>query len=260
MKGCFLFVPAVEKMIQKIEKSEADAIILDLEDSIPDAEKENALSLCEEFLSKRGNCKKIYVRLNEGRIQQEMRTLSKYDFCGYMIPKIENDKILQDCQEFLERKEVIGLVETAKGMVNIEEIVASDYVSAVAFGAEDYTCSINMENDFALLIPVRSRMIMYAKAYKKPVIDSPSFNYTDMEMLEREVEQIVSMGFDGKLAIHPKQVETIKQGFRTHDADVIREIIDKFDEQGGGVLLYKNKVYEKPHIKRFKKILENMDE
>lgn len=259
MKGCFLFIPVVEKMLQKVEKIETDAIILDLEDAIPDAEKEKALQLCEEFLSKEIRRPKTYIRLNAGCIQKEMQILSKYDFNGFMIPKIENEEILKNCRDFLEGKEVIGLVETAKGMVNIENIVSCEYVSAVAFGAEDYTCSMNMENTFSLLVPARSRLVMYAKAYQKPVIDSPSFNYSDMEQLQNEVEQIVNMGFDGKLAIHPKQVEVIKQGFRNHDIDTIKEIITAFEEQGGGVLVYQNKVYEKPHIKRLKNIIKNID-
>lgn len=255
----FLFVPVTRKMLSKIETANADAIILDLEDAIPDIEKEEALQLCKEFISKEIKRPNTYIRLNKERMHQEMQVLSSYDFNGYMIPKIENDAILKNCQEFLRTKEVIGLVETAKGMTNIESIVSSEYVSAVAFGAEDYTCSMNMENNFSLLIPARSRIVMYAKAYHKPIIDSPSFNYSDMEKLEKEVEQIVSMGFDGKMAIHPKQVQVIERAFRMHDVDVMKEIVDAFDKQGGGVLVYQNKVYEKPHIKRLKNILRNME-
>lgn len=258
MMHSYLFVPATEEKLNKIETITSGTVIVDLEDSIPQTQKEYALGIVKNFLKNTSN-KNVYVRVNSDNWLHEVRELSNYQIKGYMLPKLENVDVYEENSELFQGKSIIGLIETAKGMVNIEKIVSHSMIDAVAFGAEDYTCSMNMENNFQTLLYPRSRIVMYAKAYEKTVIDTPSFEYKDMDALTKEVAQIADMGFDGKLAIHPKQVEIINKVFSLYDTETMKEIIMAYEQQGEGVLIYNGRVFEKPHINRMRKILESLD-
>ena len=97
---------------------------------------------------------------------------------------------------------------------------------------------------------------MFAKAYGKAVYDTPSFNFKNMPALQEECEMIVKMGFDGKLAIHPAQVEVINQAFNMIDIDYLKLVVKSFEESGKGVFEFDGKIYEAPHINHIKKIIK----
>lgn len=251
----FMFVPSAPKMLGKIASSEADACIIDLEDSIAEADKQQALEDACEFLATKPD-KTIYIRAAENHLEEELEKLSIYSFAGYMIPKFENPQDYEQFAFYFEGKDVIALVETPVGIVNLKEIASSSIVSMIAFGAEDFTSSIGMKNCADTLNYARSAMVTYGKAYGKPVIDTPSFIIDDMDALKKEIQFAVDMGFDGKLSIHPKQVSKINELFQLYDLDKIKEIIAKYEMTGKAVLRIEDKVYEKMHISHFKHILK----
>lgn len=250
-----LFVPARKKMLQKITGSQADACIIDLEDAILPEDKEAALEELIAFL-REFHAEKIYVRLDGRHIQRQIAALQGLAFAGYMLPKFETPEVFEQWRDLLAEKQVIALVETPKGAVNIERIVQCPWVNAVAFGAEDYTSCTGMTNSPETLHYVKSRIVMYCKAYEKPVYDTPSFILDDMEMLRTEAERALDMGFEGKLAIHPKQITVINQVFTACDAEYLASIIAQYESGGEAVLKIDGKVYEKMHIAHMKRILK----
>ena len=87
----WLFIPAKERFLKNIEKQSADYIILDLEDSLAEHQKDEGLRLTTEILQKYGKQKNIFVRINSGeRQQQEVTELCKQEFAGIMFPKFED--------------------------------------------------------------------------------------------------------------------------------------------------------------------------
>lgn len=251
-----LFIPALQKFLNKISYLEADAIIFDLEESILPNEKLDALNLLISTISeqtKKENTK-WFVRLNKDNYKQEIKDLNFDNIDGFMLPKFENDYELQSNST---NKIIIALIETPLGIVNIENIVKNPLIKGLAFGAEDYTATMNMENNSTNLIYPKSKLLTYAKAYNKVIFDTPCLNITENKVIQAEVQQSHDMGFDGKLAIHPQQVSIINEIFNKYNYDYIKYVIDKYENNNSAVLNLDGKIYEQLHIKRLKKILKN---
>lgn len=250
-----MFVPSKSKMLAKIPASDADVFIIDLEDSINEACKQQALEDACEFLPRISE-KNVYIRVDVNHLDEEFKKLSGLSFSGYMIPKFERPDDFAKYMDYFEQKDVIALVETPIGIVNIEKIASCSFVSVIAFGAEDFTSSIGMKNFAEGLNYARSTIVTYGRAFGKKVIDTPSFIIDDIEALDKEIQIAVDMGFDGKLAIHPKQVGRINELFQCFNLDSIKSIVEQYDASGEAVLKVGNKVYEKMHIAHFKRILK----
>lgn len=258
---CLLFVPARKKMLDKIPTMEADIFIIDLEDSIPENEKDLALEQTSAFLETHADFHdKIVVRTNKERCSIEFEALQRFSTIGFMLPKFECDDDYQDCTELLESRFTIALVETPLGIANLQGIAKNTSISGIAFGAEDYTAKANMDNTDQLLMFQKSMIVTFAKAYGKAAYDTPSFSINDDDKFLQEVKLSSALGFDGKLAIHPKQVSAIKNAFTVKDLDNLREIVETFEVSGDGVVVIDGKPYEKMHIDRFKRILKEAEE
>lgn len=255
MLRSLLFVPAKEKMLNKIASFTADGYIIDLEDSIGEEEKGNALNSVITFLNERHDTPNLYVRLNKIRFEEEAIALNHFDV-GFMLPKFE---ILDDYSKFRDvwdQHGVIALIETPMGVLNAHETAKCTWIDALAFGAEDYTASVNMLNDDVMLRPVKSILVMTAKAYNKKVFDTPSFKLNDENEFEQEVKNAVSLGFDGKMAISPKHIQFINDTFNSSDIDYMKSVISRYEADGNAVVVIDGEVYEKMHISRFKKIIK----
>ncbi len=252
-----LFVPAKEKTLSKIGQANADAYIIDLEDSIEEPNKQAALEQAQNWL--RQACLQdhvIFVRLNKGRYKEEVRQLGSFGNIGFMLPKFEDCREYREAEDIWKEHRVIALIETPLGIVNIDRIAGCDWVDMLAFGAEDYTAYVNMANKSEYLRYQKSVLVTFAKAYGKQVFDTPSFELADTVKLREETEETVSLGFDGKLAIHPRQTAVINEAFSAADIPYMESIVKAYEEQGEAVLVYDGKPYEKMHIARFKRIIK----
>lgn len=251
-----LFVPAVEKMINKISTFFSDGYIIDLEDSILPKDKNVALSQTINFLENSKELENLFIRVDREFLNEQITELNKYSFAGYMIPKYEEVENFHEIYPMMKQKKIIALVETPKGVANIENIAKCYWIDAVAFGAEDYTAYSNMKNSPNVLNYVKSRMVMYCKAYGKKIYDTPCFELDDMQLFREIVQESRDMGFDGKLAINPKQIQIINDVFKNYDYDYMKNIVEEYEINKMAVQTIDNKVYEKMHIERLKKILK----
>ena len=255
MMKSLMFVPAKPKMLAKIPSFEADGFILDLEDSIAEPDKAQALDGVCAFLSERDG-HDIFVRIARNHADEELSRLRPFSFLGYMFPKVESAAEVESLATMSGGKEIIALVETPMALVNIREIAACPSVSRLAFGAEDFTSAAGMKNAPDSLLFAKSTIAIHAKAFGKPVYDTPSFILDDLDALSREIQTAVDLGFDGKMAIHPKQVPLINEGFRYFDLDHIRSVVAQYEAAGQAVLRLGDHVYEKMHIAHYKRILK----
>lgn len=254
----YLFVPANKKMLSKIRHGMADAIIIDLEDAVLQENKDIALADTFEFLNNYIGKMPIFVRLNNNRIEIEIEKLRNTSIAGYMIPKAEDVCFLENVFD-LDSKKIIALVESPMGIVNVPIFAKSEKVYAIAFGAEDYTCSASVHNIHENLLYQKSRIVNYSKAYNKPCIDTMSLNVRDRNAYKLEAQKTMDIGFDSKLAIHPMQVEVINEVYSVDDANYLRRIVEIYTNSGEAVLEIDGKVYEKPHIDTIIKKLESME-
>ncbi len=253
----WLFVPAIEKFLAKIETCRADVVIIDLEDAILNTEKDSALLLVSKFLKSYSFKTDVLVRINSDRLTKEIAELNKYAIKGYMLPKTECDEDIKKLSSITD-KSIIALVETAKGIVNLSEIAKNEKVFAIAFGAEDYTTQNGIKKSDEFLLYPKSKIVAYAKAYNKIAIDTISLNITDKDKYAVEAQKTKDFGFDGKLAIHPMQVEVINSIY-TDNIEYYRYIIEQYEKSGVAVLNIDGKVFEKPHINEMKRKISDFE-
>ena len=255
-----LFVPARKKMLNKIVELHAEAYIIDLEDSISKDKKDEALDALCDFLESNRDIKNIYIRVNNDRLFIEMKRIREYSNVGIMLPKFEDSKQYYQFEKDLLNHRVIALVETPLGVINALSIASCSWVEALAFGAEDYTTAMGMKNDTRLLLYAKSALLVAAKANGKAIYDTPSLQISDENLFKMEVQNAVDMGFDGKMAIHPKQIEDIHKMFSGMSIKELMRIIEAYDNAGSAVTVIEGKVYEKMHIERMRKLIHEMEE
>lgn len=256
-----LFIPAYEEKMKNAGKIPADAIVFDLEDSIKQEHKSRALYNLVHFLKNFDKKEKtIFVRVNSNEINAEIKALqiveNKID--GLMIPKFEEAALMKDLRDM--NKKIIALVETPLGLINLKQIVTCKEIWALAFGAEDYCCTVNMKNGRDYLLPIKTEIVKYANAFNKKCFDTVSTAIVNQTKLLEEVQESYCLGFNGKLAIHPNQINVIKSVFSLEDRQKMLDILTAYEKNNNGVLCYEGQIYERPHIEKIKKELEKQDE
>ncbi len=253
-----LFVPAEERRLAKVGRMNADAYIIDLEDSIGEDRKDEALRRTVGFLKAYGPIDNLFVRINKERRLLELDALKPYPV-GIMLPKIETCSDYSDMENALNDKPVIALIETPRALYNAGTIAATPWIDTLAFGAEDFTAAASMRNSWDNLFVFKSLLSLAAKTHGKRVYDTPCFHLADETLFNSELEQAVDLGFNGKLAIHPKQIDKINLAFLPHDRDYMQYLVSVYESSGKAVCEIDGTVYEKMHIDRMRRMLALTD-
>jgi malyl-CoA/(S)-citramalyl-CoA lyase len=242
------------RMHQKALASQADVVMLDLEDSVPLEAKKTARDLVIESLLNFNRASiALTVRINSLDTPFGFEDLlavaaaAGHRIDAVVIPKVNDCKDIHFAHRLLDGIEMkqglatpIGIeasIETARGLENVSAIVrASDRIQTLVFGIADYSASVGArlasisghgerEEDiypghrwhFAL-----SRIVMAAKAHGVLAIDAPYGNFKDPAGLLRSAQMACALGCDGKWAIHPAQIETINHVFSPTVEDIAR--------------------------------------
>lgn len=279
-----LFVPAFNrKFIEKALSCEADALILDMEDSVPPVHRQEAREILKEYFAKgcfRG--KNVFIRINEMGSKdfvEDIKNLIFDDLTGFMPSKVCDAGDIVFLDRLLEMVELdygypkgkillTPLIENASAVNHVEEIAAaSERMLAICFGAEDYLNSIGCTyihlND-AIQAP-RSKIVNAARAAEILPIDTPYLNLPDDEGYWQEERMMYQIGFAGHLLINPKQIELANKCFSpAHDEIVFSEkIIEAVElakkEKKSGVAVYEGTMIGPPMIKRAKLVLKRAD-
>lgn len=259
-----LFVPGNNwRMINKIPQLEADAAILDLEDSVPLLEKETGRFFVKESLSfVNSGTIEVYVRTNgvtTGLLREDLEASVREGIDGVMIPKVQSKKDILEAEKIIEELErnvglkqgtigVLPTIETASGVENASEIAkASKRVVAIGFGAGDYMIDmganpyeITFSKDSLELLYPRSCVSIAARAAEIPAIDTVFFGLlTDREGLMRDSSFAKKLGFKGKFLIHPSQIAPVNEVFSPSTAEVehakkVKEAFEEAERRGLG--------------------------
>ena len=225
----FLFAPGNHpRRVEKALSLDADAVILDLEDACPIAEKVATRSRRRRRLSAPRTCLG-YVRVNatstefgygdivavvhkgvDGIVLPKVETADEIRAVDWVIANLEKERGLAD-----RRVDVIPIIETGKGMANIRAITAAGTrVRRIAFGAGDFTLDMNMEWSRAEteLLPYRSECVLASRAAEiEAPIDTVWIDLKDPEGFTNSTRHIKSLGFQGKMCIHPDQVPIVNE-------------------------------------------------
>ena len=274
-----VFVPGNRRdMLVKARDFEADVIIADLEDSVPPEEKLNAREIVAENVSTlSGKGQRIMVRLNSldtGLTKDELVAVIGPHLYGISVGKFESTWDIRECDRIMAAAEasaglepgslkLIPWIENAKAVMRAYELAsASPRVVAVAFGAEDYTDDMGITRTDVgdeVYFP-RAMVAMAAKAAEVPALDGPFVRFRDPEGLKADTEVALKLGFKGKFAIHPAQIETINAMFSPRPGDVeyarrVVEVWTQAEAQGRGSTSLDGKMIDVPMVKRARSLL-----
>ena len=255
---CLIFIPANRlEWVEKTYDKGTDAVIIDLEDSVPKEQKDETRNNLFSYLDSHDFDKTILIRVNpvDGEFgKEDMKTLSEVSskIDAFMLPKIEQAGVLNDLPDNL-----IALIETPKSIQNLEEISCHKNVIGIALGGADLSASLGSDMSWDSLLFTRSKIIIEAAANNLFTIDSPFMNIEDISSLENESVLSNGLGFDGKAAIHPNQIETITKSFLPNESDIqeAKEIIKLFNSSSEAVIAYKGKMIDMPIVLSMEKRL-----
>lgn len=159
---------------------------------------------------------------------------------------------------------IVGMIESAEAMVNIDAIAASGrgHLDSLLFAAEDYCADVGITRTPSLLelLYHRSRLVVAAKAFGLQAIDLVCVNFKQPDVLARECEDGHRLGFTGKQAIHPNQVDEIQRAYAPSDAAVRKAARVKFsfelnDSAGKGAYALDGAMIDAPVYKQALKVL-----
>jgi citrate lyase subunit beta/citryl-CoA lyase len=273
-----LFVPAIrENMLQKAVTSEADVIVLDLEDSVPPAEKAQARELARRhapLIAQSG--RSVHLRVNAGQAaRDDIAAVLCSSVSGVSLPKVQGPQDVRDIdivlREFELKQEIkpgltelVVWIETARGLLRTEEsLAASTRVSAAALGHEDYSNDLGVQRTSggAELDYARSVIAVAAVAAGVTPLDGPYSNFRDVEGARAELEKIKQMGYRGKFCIHPAQLADVNAAFTPAADDVAyaRRVVDAYEQaeaQGRGAVQLDGKMIDLPVARRARRLIE----
>lgn len=282
----FLFVPAdSEKKLGKADASGADAIILDLEDSVAPANKPHARELARSFLSERPHDRRsyqIWVRINPLDTDLALADLVAIVAAapdGIMLPKAEGPADILRLSHYLDALETqagiapqsIRIVpvasETPAAALKLGEYAnaALERLAAITWGAEDLSAAlgastnVDAHGEWATTYKlVRSFSLLAAKAAGVQAIDTLYVDFRNEEGLRTSCRAARAEGFTGRLAIHPAQVSVINESFMPSADEIAhaRRIVDAFKAAPGvGTVGLDGKMVDIPHLKQAQNIL-----
>ncbi|KXU33829.1 citrate lyase [Sphingobium sp. 22B] len=282
----FLFIPGdSEKKLGKADGTGADALILDLEDSVAPENKPLARELVAAYLKARPRGERrsqLWVRINpldSGLALADLAAIVAAAPDGLMLPKANGPEDVRTLSHYLDALEAQGGVDP--GSIRIlpvatETAVApfrlGDYADAglsrlagITWGAEDLSAAIGASTNvdetgqWALTFRmVRSLCLLAAHAAGVQAIETLYVDYRDEEGLRASCRAARAEGWTGRVAIHPAQVAAINESFMPSEAEVAhaRRVVAAFDAApGAGTVGLDGKMIDIPHLKQAKGVL-----
>lgn len=278
-----LFVPAHdERKLAKGLGCGADALIVDLEDAVPAAEKVRARGLCAEFVSEHRTRLPLFVRINALSTSlafDDLQAVVRARPHGIMLPKCESGRDVAVLAGHLARIEASNgvapgslrilpiVTETAASLFGLHSYAtpADPRLCGMMWGGEDLAADIGAAANrgadgryTALYEMARSLTLLGATAAQVVAVDAVYTNFRDAEGLKAEAAQAVRDGFSAKAAIHPDQIGTIHEVFTPSPADVAwaKRVIQAFDEAPqSGAIAIEGKMLDRPHYRSAQRVI-----
>ena len=260
-----LYVPANNpRMIAKAAATEADSILFDFEDAVPPDEKESARRSLGSALRKADwGHRELGVRINvpgtpDG--ERDLAALAAEPLISMLVvPKAESD--LSPLSKAT-GKALIPIVETARGVLRIEDVIRSEGVVAVTYGAGDLATSVGGDVEaYGRNVYVKTRLVIAAAAYGLEAIDRVFFDLEDDDGFRTEALEAKRLGYVGKQVVHPKQVRLANEVFSPTEDEIrwAREVVQAYEEaaqQGRGAIRVRDRLVDAVHYRGAKKTLE----
>ncbi len=278
-----LFVPGNRPdRVDKAIRTAADVVIIDLEDAVPYSQKKETRPVVREKILDYQE-RPVFVRINAldtEFFQEDLNAVVVEGLACIMVPKVETAAQIQEINRGLLKIEekkglrpgsvsIIALIESALAVENVFQIVSQrtdpQRLFTVAFGAADFALDMGFEitkTGEELLYP-RARIAVACRAGGvEPPLDTPfMIDLEDLEALEADIKRACRFGFQGKLSIHPKQVDICNRLFSPTQGDIeyAQKVIQAFDAaeaDGTAAIQLEGKFIDYPVVERCRRILK----
>ena len=264
-----LFSPADQPdLLRKAPATGADVVVFDLEDGVLPAQKATARDTLRSVLGEIDPECELCVRINPldsgGDADLDAILPERATVDSIMLPKVSGPEQVRRLREQLPADDsfpVLAVLETAGGILDAPAIAAEDAVDALLLGAEDLAADIGATRTAAgeEVSYARQRVVLAASDAGIDAIDTLVTDFEDTEQLRSDTRRAVQFGFDGKMAIHPRQVGLINEIF-VPDAEEIewaRRVLAAREESGDrGVFAVDGEMIDAPLLSQAEQILE----
>lgn len=284
VRRCAHFVPgASEKMLDKALATQADALVLDLEDAVTPEHKDDARGVVSGWLADVdfGRQERM-VRINPldtpwFRADVEATMVNPPD--SYLIPKIHSgdevrliDRIISGLEEQLGHepggvKLVVLGTETPQGFQNIAGIPCLDRVDSLTWGAEDLSAAVGARRNrgpdgkyLPLFEQARTACLIAAAAADVQPLDTVFVDVTDEVGLRQDCLDAAWIGYTGKISIHPSQIDVINEIFTPSTEEVARarallEQLQREQAEGRMAFRFEGQMVDVPHFTQARRVL-----
>lgn len=256
----WLFCPADRPERYEKALATADVVIIDLEDGVAEADKPAAR---EALIATPLDPERTVVRVNAAGTLEHMLDLDalvRTEYRRIMLPKCESAEQITRLVDY----EVIALIESPLGALAVGRAVMVRNAIGVMWGAEDLVAALGGNSsrhadggyrDVAR--HVRSQSLLAAKAYGKFALDSVYLDIQDLDGLAAEAEDAIAIGFDAKVAIHPKQVPVIRTAYAPQPSEVdwARRVLAEAPNHRG-VFTFEGRMVDMPVIRHAERIVQ----
>lgn len=280
LRRAVLFMPGDD--LHKIQKGAmlgVDSVVMDLEDGVALNRKQAAReAVCQALETIDFGRTERLIRLNtpvSGLEYDDLfQTVSAHPD-GYVLPKVESAEAIRSVSRWLEQIEqkhgwpiggirLMAVIETARGILKLDEIAGADpRLRALMFGSEDFAGDIGATRtqEGWEIFYARSKVVIAARAYNLQAIDTVYTAFNDDDGLRAEAQRALQMGYDGKLAIHPRQVAIINEVFTPTAEEVARakelmQIFEAHQRDGTGAFEFYGKMVDMPLLRAAQRVLQ----
>lgn len=273
-----LYVPASnERALAKIVSLDADAIILDLEDSVAPEAKANARERMRDFVrTSRPQGKETVIRINALTSEWGAEDLLAARACkpdAILLPKINVPQDILDAKEALGETDappdlqLWAMAETARFFLNIREIAelgvnAGSRLTCFVAGTNDLALetNVNAGSGRGYLLPWLMQLVLAGRAAGLDLIDGVYNDFRDHAGFQAECAQGRAMGFDGKSLIHPDQIGPANAAFRPTEEEIVdaKSVVAAFglpDNAEKGVISLNGRMVERLHLTMAERVL-----
>lgn len=277
-----LFLPVhVEKFVAKAHTRGADAYILDLEDSVPLAQKEEARSKIASAVATLAENKAtalIRINLEPTLAKQDLEASVIPNVAAIVVPKVESAETLININERISQLEtknglaqnsvkIIGMIESLDGLANAYEIANScDRICAMTLGSEDFSADAGMQpTPETLLYPNQQLAFACRRAGIAPLGFPASIaDYSNLDQFAQTILFARQLGFVGALCIHPKQAQVLNEVLTPSEAEVERakRLITTYEngvKEGKGAVEFEGKMIDLPVVIHAKAIIQRFE-
>jgi citrate lyase subunit beta/citryl-CoA lyase len=253
----FLFVPGNRpERFAKALASGADAVILDLEDSVPLQEKAEARdAIRAQWSQLKVESSAVVIRINSPETEWGKNDLERLQdlsgLAGLMVPKCESAEMLHQVSNAFPGVLILPIIESAAGYLNLRDIAQAKQVSRLVVGHIDFLADTGLQcsDDQQELNSLRFEVAMCSRISNlAPAVDGVTVSVDDDALIRRDTERSLRFGFGAKLCIHPKQIQVVHETLAPtiEQIDWARRVITAMEASGGAAVQLDGKMVDLP--------------